>query len=128
MPALQVTIQNFSGTTVLGLQGDHCPRRDLTASGFMTLVADIVFQPDHIWFWVEKQEGEDYKANIEVKWKERNLVLFRLINGDGVKGEAARIKSPKFKGQIDALPSQVREDYSTREKTDMVYHIDDFAF
>ncbi len=128
MPTVQVKIHSFSGFTRIAVEGDHHPRRDVTASGHCLITAELVFQPDHIWFWVDQQEGDDYKANIEIKWAERNLQLYLLKNGDGVKGDIAKVSSPHFKGHIDALPSPVREDFTNRLKSNPVYHVDDFSF
>lgn len=128
MPTIQVFIRNFSGTTRVVVEGDHHPARDVTAYGYSIITAELMFQPDHIWFWVDIQDGEDYKANVEVKWVERNLVLFRLINPDGVKGEKAKVGSPHFKGIIEALPPQVNEIFTGRLKTNPFYHLDDFAY
>jgi hypothetical protein len=128
MPTLEIFIRNFSGTTRILVEGDHHHRRDVTAYGYSIITADLMFQPDHIWFWVDLQDGDDYKANIEIKWVERNLVLYRLINPDGVKGEMAKVSSPHFKGIIDSLPPQVRNDTAGRLKTDAIYHVDDFAY
>jgi len=128
MATIQVFIRNFSGTTRIIVEGDHHPARDVTAYGYSTITAELIFQPDHIWFWVDIQDGEDYKANVEVKWVERNLVLFRLINPDGVKGEKAKVASPHFSGIIEALPPQVREDFTGKRKTNPIYNVDDFAY
>lgn len=127
MPTLQVKIHNFSGFTKISTQGDHHFRRDIIASGHCMITAELVFPPDRIWFWVDQQDGDDYKANVEVKWQERNLVLFNLRNGDGVRGDKAKVASTQFKGQIDALPSPVREDFENRLKTNPIYYVDDFA-
>lgn len=128
MPTIQVFIRNFSGTTRVVVEGDHHPARDVTAYGYSLVTAELTFQPDHIWFWVDIQDGDDYKANIEVKWVERNLAVYRLINPDGVKGEKAKVGSPHFKGIIEALPPQIREDFAGRLKTNPIYHLDDFAY
>ena len=127
MPTIQVFIRNFSGTTGVIVEGDHHPPGDVTAYGYSNVTAELMFSPDHIWFWVDVQDGDDYKANIEVKWVERNIVLYRLINPDGVKSEHAKVLSPHFKGAIDSLPPQVREDFTGRIKTNPIYHVDDFA-
>jgi hypothetical protein len=128
MPTLQVKIHSFSGFTRISVEGDHHPRRDITASGHCLINGELVFSPDHIWFWVDQQEGDDYKANIEIKWQERNLQLYLLKNSDGVKGDMAKVASPHFKGHIDALPPQVREDIANRSKSNPIYHLDDFSF
>jgi len=128
LPTLQVKIHNFIGTTVVSTMGDRHKRRDVTAMEHCMVTAELIFSPDHIWFWIDRQEGEDYKANVEVKWVERNLVLFNLVNGDGVKGDVAKVANPDFKGHIDSLPPPVTEEYQGRQKTNSVYHVYDFTY
>lgn len=128
MPTLRVFIRNFSGTTSIKVEGDHHPLRDITAYGHEVITADLKFSPDHIWFWVDQQDGDDYKANIEIKWEERNLVLLRVVCPDGIKGETAKVASSHFAGIIDSLPPQVRDDPTGRRKTNPLYHVDDFAY
>lgn len=127
MPTIRVFIRNFSGFTKIIVDGDHHPPREICADGHSTITADLHFMPDHIWFWIDQQEGGAYKANIEIKWEDRNLTLLRVLCPDGIKGDTAKVANANFSGMIDPLPTQVRDESLGRRKTNPIYHVDDFA-